>query len=123
MSIIVVADVVMSIDNILPIAAVARGNLALLVIGLAGSIPLLVIGAAIIISLLDRFPILTWAGSALLGWVAGEMIATDPIIAGFLAAGIGERFATVAVMLAAGAGVLLTIAAGGLMRWREKAPH
>jgi YjbE family integral membrane protein len=122
-SIIVVADVVMSIDNILPIAAAARGNLALLIIGLAGSIPLLVIGTAIIISLLNRLPILTWAGSALLGWIAGEMIATDPVISGFLAAGIGDRFAAQAVMLAAGAGALLTIAAGGFMRRREKAPH
>ncbi len=122
-SIIVIADVVMSIDNILPIAAASRGNIALLVIGLAGSIPLLVIGAAIIISLLNRFPILIWAGSALLGWIAGEMIATDPVISGYLMAGIGERFAAQAELLAAGAGVLLTIAAGGLLRWREKAPH
>lgn len=122
-SIIVIADVVMSIDNILPIAAASRGNIALLVIGLAGSIPLLVIGAAIIISLLNRFPILIWAGSALLGWIAGEMIATDPVISGYLMAGIGERFAAQAEVLAAGAGVLLTIAAGGLLRWREKAPH
>ena len=122
-SIIVIADVVMSIDNILPIAAASRGNIALLVIGLAGSIPLLVIGAAIIISLLNRFPILIWAGSALLGWIAGEMIATDPVVSGYLMAGIGERFAAQAELLAAGAGVLLTIAAGGFLRWREKAPH
>jgi YjbE family integral membrane protein len=122
-STIVVADVVMSIDNILPIAAVARGNLALLIIGLAGSIPLLVIGATIIISLLNRFPILIWAGSALLGWIAGEMIATDPVVSGCLATNISERFAAHAALLAAGAGVLLTIAAGGFMRWRENASH
>jgi YjbE family integral membrane protein len=122
-SIIVIADVVMSIDNILPIAAASRGNVALLVIGLAGSIPLLVIGAAMIISLLNRFPILIWAGSALLGWIAGEMIATDPVIAGYLTAGIGERFAHQAVLLAAGAGVLLTIAAGGFLHWQKEAPH
>jgi YjbE family integral membrane protein len=122
-STIIVADVVMSIDNILPIAAAARGNLALLIIGLAGSIPLLVIGATIIISLLNRFPILIWAGSALLGWIAGEMIATDPVVSVYLAANVSERVAAHAVMLAAGAGVLLTIAAGGFMRWRENAPH
>ena len=119
-SIIVIADVVMSIDNILPIAAASRGNIALLVIGLAGSIPLLVIGAAIIISLLNRFPILIWAGSALLGWIAGEMIATDPVISGYLMAGIGERFAAQAELLAAGAGVLLTIAAGGFAALARK---
>ncbi len=122
-STIIIADVVMSIDNILPIAAAARGNIALLIIGLAGSIPLLVIGAAIIISLLDRFPILLWAGSALLGWIAGEMIASDPVICGYLTAIIGARFAAQAVLLAAGAGALLTIAAGGVMRWRQRAPH
>jgi YjbE family integral membrane protein len=120
-STIIIADVVMSIDNILPIAAAARGNIALLVIGLAGSIPLLVIGAAIIMALLDRFPILLWAGSALLGWIAGEMIATDPIISGYLTAGIGERLAAQAEWLAAAAGALLTIAAGGVMRWRQSA--
>ncbi len=120
-STIIIADVVMSIDNILPIAAAARGNIALLVIGLAGSIPLLVIGAAIIMALLDRFPILLWAGSALLGWIAGEMIATDPIVSSYLTAGIGERLAAQAEWLAAAAGALLTIAAGGVMRWRQSA--
>ncbi len=121
--IIVVADVVMSIDNILPIAAAARGNLVLLIVGLAGSIPLLIVGAAVIMSLLNRFPILIWAGSALLGWIAGEMIATDPFISGHLTAGFDARFAGQAATVAAIAGALLVIAAGGLIRRRENAPH
>ncbi len=79
--IIVVADIVMSLDNIIAIAAIAQGNLLLLVIGLAVSIPLIMAGAALITVLLDRFPILIWAGSALLGWVAGGVIATDPAVA------------------------------------------
>ena len=62
----------------------------LLAIGLAVSIPLIVAGAALIMALLDRFPILVWAGAALLGWVAGEVIATDPAVSGYLTATFGE---------------------------------
>lgn len=76
--IIVVADVVMSLDNVIAIAAAAKGNAALLIFGLAVSIPLIIAGAAIIMALLTRFPALVWAGAALLGWIAGNVIATDP---------------------------------------------
>ena len=72
----------MSLDNIIAIAAVARGNLALLVTGLAVSIPIILAGAALFMALLDRFPILVWAGAALLGWVAGDIMAVDPAVAG-----------------------------------------
>ena len=82
--IVAVADIIMSLDNVIAIAAAAGGNLALLVFGLAISIPLIVAGAALIMALLDRFPILIWAGAALLGWIAGEVIATDPVAEGFL---------------------------------------
>ena len=58
--------------------------MALLVLGLAVSIPLIVAGAALIMALLDRFPVLIWAGAALLGWIVGEVIATDPVIEGWL---------------------------------------
>jgi YjbE family integral membrane protein len=115
--IIVVADIVMSLDNVIAIAAIAQGNLLLLVIGLAVSIPLIMAGAALITVLLDRFPILIWAGSALLGWVAGGVIATDPAVVGHLAAAFGEKFAHQAELAAAGAATLLAIAAGGLW-WR-----
>ncbi|TCR61160.1 TerC family protein [Bosea sp. BK604] len=73
-----IADIVMSLDNVLAIAAVAKDSLPLLVIGLLISIPLIVVGASLITSLLTRFPILVWAGAALLGWVAGEMFDSDP---------------------------------------------
>jgi YjbE family integral membrane protein len=80
--IVAVADIVMSLDNVIAIALAAQNNFALILIGLATSIPLIVAGAALIMALLDRFPILVWAGAALLGWIVGETIMTDPVIQG-----------------------------------------
>jgi len=114
--IVAVADVIMSLDNIIAVAAVARGNLALLAIGLAVSIPIILAGAALITALLDRFPILVWAGAALLGWIAGEIIATDPAVSGYLTAELGETVARQIEMAAAGAGAILVIALGGFWR-------
>jgi len=82
--IIAIADAVMSLDNVIAIAMASRGNYALLMFGLAVSIPLIMAGAAIIMALLERFPIIVWAGAALLGWIAGEIIAKDPSIMGNL---------------------------------------
>ena len=78
--IVAIADIVMSLDNVLAIAAAAGGHTGLVVVGLVISIPLVVFGATLLTWLLDRLPILVWAGSALLGWVAGELLATaaDP---------------------------------------------
>ena len=78
--IVVVADIVMSLDNVIAVAAAANGSASLLILGLAISIPLIVAGAALIMALLNRLPILVWAGAALLGWIAGDVIATDPAI-------------------------------------------
>jgi YjbE family integral membrane protein len=78
--IVVVADIVMSLDNVIAVAAAANGSVPLLIFGLASSIPLIVAGAALIMALLDRLPVLLWAGAALLGWIAGDVIATDPAI-------------------------------------------
>ncbi|MEP9365788.1 TerC family protein [Xanthobacter sp. VNH20] len=72
-----IADIVMSLDNVVAVAAVANGNWTLLIFGLAISIPLIVAGSSIVMAVLDRFPILIWAGAALLGWVAGEMLLSD----------------------------------------------
>ena len=77
--IVVVADIVMSLDNVIAVAAAANGSVPLLVLGLAISMPLIVAGAALIMLLLDKSPILVWAGAALLGWIAGDVIATDPV--------------------------------------------
>jgi YjbE family integral membrane protein len=78
--IVVVADIVMSLDNVIAVAAAANGSVPLLILGLASSIPLIVAGAALIMVLLDRLPVLVWAGAALLGWIAGDVIATDPAV-------------------------------------------
>lgn len=72
-----VADIVMSLDNVVAVAAVANGSWFLLIVGLAISIPLIVAGSSLVMKVLDRFPFLVWAGAALLGWVAGEMLLTD----------------------------------------------
>jgi YjbE family integral membrane protein len=83
---IAIADLVMSLDNVVAIAAVAKGSLLLLVIGLGISIPMIVAGSAIIMTMLDRFPVLVWAGAALLGWIAGELVVTDVGVAAYLGA-------------------------------------
>ena len=88
---IAVADAVMSLDNVLAIAAVAKDSTLLLVLGLAISIPLIVAGAALIMAMLERAPFLVWAGAGLLGWVAGEMILSDPWLVGQIGADIAER--------------------------------
>ena len=76
--IVVIADIVMSLDNVIAVAAAANGEIPLLILGLAVSIPMIIAGAALIMLVLDRFPILIWLGAALLGWIAGDVIATDP---------------------------------------------
>jgi YjbE family integral membrane protein len=76
--IVVIADIVMSLDNVIAVAAAANGQMALLILGLATSIPIIIAGAALIMALLDRLPILVWLGAILLGWIAGGAIATDP---------------------------------------------
>ncbi len=78
--IIVIADVVMSLDNILAVAGASRGHLGLLVFGLALSIPILMGGAALVAYLMRRMPWLIWLGGGVLAWVAGEMIVGDPLL-------------------------------------------
>lgn len=75
---IAIADIVMSLDNVLAIAAAAKGDTSLIVIGLAISVPLIIGGATLLAVILHRYPILVWAGAALLGWIAGDLIASDP---------------------------------------------
>jgi predicted tellurium resistance membrane protein TerC len=75
--IVVVADVIMSLDNVIAVAAAARGSYLLLGLGLMVSIPMVIVGAALIMALLERFPVLVWAGGALLGWIAGGLIFDD----------------------------------------------
>jgi YjbE family integral membrane protein len=122
--IIAIADAVMSLDNVLAIAAVAERfeaptNIILLVFGLAVSIPLIMVGAALVIGLTERFPIVVWAGAALLGWIAGEIIAKDPLIAGHL----DPATAHTVWIGAAALGALFVVAVGLLRRrWLRRAP-
>jgi YjbE family integral membrane protein len=82
--IVVIADIVMSLDNVIAVAAAANGQLSLLILGLAVSIPMIIAGAALIMMVLDRFPILVWLGATLLGWIAGDVIESDPAVQPFV---------------------------------------
>lgn len=77
--VIAVADMVMSLDNVLAIAAAAHGSLPLIIFGLLLSVPLIVFGASMIIDVLGKFPLFVWGGAAMLGWVAGELLVEDPL--------------------------------------------
>ena len=77
---ILIADLVMSLDNVLAVAAAAKGNIPLLVIGLALSIPLIIFGSTLLLKVMERFPIIIIAGAGLLGFLAGEMLLTDPAL-------------------------------------------
>jgi len=114
--IVAIADIIMSLDNVIAIAAAAAGNMALLVIGLGISIPLIVAGAALIMALLDRYPILIWAGAALLGWIVGEVIVTDPVVQGYLEPKFGAEGFHYITLFAALIGAILVLAVGGLWR-------
>ena len=78
---IIVADLVMSLDNVIGVAGAAKGSVLLIVFGLVVSIPLVIVGAQLIMKLIERFPILVIAGGGLLGFVAGEMVVTDTALA------------------------------------------
>ena len=82
---IVIADLVMSLDNVIGVAAAAKGNVPLLVIGLVISIPLIIFGSALLLKVMERFPVIITIGAGLLGWVAGEMALSDPAISGWAA--------------------------------------
>jgi len=114
--IVAIADVVMSLDNVIAVSAVARGNFVLLVVALGVSIPIIVAGAALVTALLHRFPALVWIGAALLGWIAGEVIAADPVVAGYLNAQFSAEHAAFQQIAAASAGSIVVIAVGALFR-------
>jgi YjbE family integral membrane protein len=102
---IAVADVVMSLDNVIAVAAAADGSMALLVFGLGVSIPLIVAGASLIMAMLNYFPLIIWAGAGLLGWIAGDVIATDPVVVGY-AASFGAAAPGSIKILCAAAGMI-----------------
>jgi YjbE family integral membrane protein len=81
---ILIADLVMSLDNVIAVAAAAKGSLTLLIIGLALSIPLVIFGSTLLLKVMDRFPVIVTVGAGLLGWVAGEMAVTDPAVSAWV---------------------------------------
>ena len=120
-----VADIVMSLDNVIAIAAAAetaamRVDMAnalaikttLIVFGLATSVPLIIAGSALLMKVMERFPILVWAGAALLGWVAGEIIVKDAAVISYL----GEEFVNRIHLWAAALGAIFVVAVGWLIR-------
>jgi YjbE family integral membrane protein len=120
-----VADIVMSLDNVIAIAAAAETAAArvdlthaltikttLIVFGLATSVPLIIAGSALLMKVMEKFPILVWAGAALLGWVAGEIIVKDAAVAGYLGPTTVEHLH----VWAAGVGAVVVVAAGWLIR-------
>jgi YjbE family integral membrane protein len=130
--IVAVADVVMSLDNVIAIAAAAKGNWLLIVFGLAVSIPLIVAGSAVLVTLLDRYQILVWGGAALLGWIAGDIMFEDPAFSywpgtsatdtfRYMTAGLSDAFAAGEAMthamqyLARGSGALFVVTAGYIL--------
>jgi YjbE family integral membrane protein len=113
--IVVIADIVMSLDNVIAVGAVAKGQYVLLTIGLAVSIPMVIAGSAIILALLERFPVLVWGGAGILGWVAGDIFASDPIVLGAFAEFAADHVEMVAQILGAG----LVVGSGYVWRRRH----
>jgi len=113
---ILVADLVMSLDNVLAVAAAAKGNTPLLVIGLAVSIPLIIFGSTLLLKVMERFPIIITLGAALLGFLAGEMLLTDPAVE----ARFGKLSETI-VNVAGVIGAAIVVAVGSWLQRRGAA--
>ena len=104
---IIVADAVMSLDNVIAVAGAAKGSMALVVFGILISIPIIVWGSQFVLRLMDRFPVVITLGAALLGWIAGEMLVTDVPIKPYLEGAPGWLH-----YASAAAGALFVVALG-----------
>ncbi|MEP6966033.1 MAG: TerC family protein [Polaromonas sp.] len=111
---ILIADLVMSLDNVLAVAAAAKGDLPLLVLGLLVSIPLIVFGATLLTKVMERFPIIITIGAALLGFLAGEMLLTDPAVTTHLGT-VSEQTVTFGGAI----GAVLVVALGTYLTKRQ----
>jgi YjbE family integral membrane protein len=125
---ILIADLVMSLDNVIAVAAAAGGSVVLLILGLAISIPLVIFGATLLIKLMDRYPVIITAGAGLIGWVAGDMLVADVALKGwFTSLGIqykGDHPLVGGVeleWLAAAAGFVFVVALGKWLAKRKEA--
>ncbi|MES2940122.1 MAG: TerC family protein [Pseudomonadota bacterium] len=112
---ILIADLVMSLDNVIAVAAAAQGSMLLLILGLAISIPLVIFGSTLMIKLMERFPIIVVLGAALIGWVGGETIVSDNVLKDVVAQNPWLHYA------GAVAGTLLVIAIGKGLQARRRA--
>ena len=113
---ILVADLVMSLDNVLAVAAAAKGNTVLLVLGLGISIPLIIFGSTLLLKVMERFPIIITIGAGLLGFLAGEMLLTDPAVV--------QHFGTQSALTVDAAGIcgaILVVALGLYLKRRHAA--
>ena len=115
---IIVADFIMSLDNVLGVAAAAKDNVVLLVIGLGISIPLIIFGSQLILKLMERFPIIITLGAGLLGWVAGEMLVSDSFVSGWI-----EKNAVYLHYLVPALGVAFVIFLGRWLASRHPTPN
>ena len=111
---ILIADVVMSLDNVIAVAAAAQGSTALLILGLAISIPLVIFGATLMVKLMERLPVIVTAGAVLIGWVAGETIVSDAVFADLLAGNHWLHY------VGALAGALIVFAFGKILQARMR---
>lgn len=106
--VVVVANIVMSLDNVIAVAAAAKGDYLLLGLGLAVSIPVVIAGSALFLAIIERFPIVIWGGGALLGWIAGGLLPEDPVIASRLSEATAEQ----AGIICGIAGAIVVVLAG-----------
>lgn len=104
---IVVADVVMSLDNVLAVAAAGKGNYLLVALGVVISIPIIIAGSKLVLAIINRFPVVIMLGGALIGWIAGSMMVTDPAISHLQIAAINYL-----PTIAGAVGALLVLAIG-----------
>jgi YjbE family integral membrane protein len=111
---IVVADLIMSLDNVIAVAAAAEGKILLLILGLAISIPVVVFGSTLMIKLMERFPIIVVLGAGLVGWVGGETIVADAVLKNALAASRWIHYA------GAIAGAVIVVGVGKVRQARER---
>ncbi|SFF03198.1 TerC family protein [Paracidovorax wautersii] len=111
---ILIADLVMSLDNVIAVAAAAHGNMVLLILGLAISIPLVIFGSTLMIKLMERFPVIVLLGAGLIGWVGGETIVSDVALHGYVIAHPWLHY------VAAALGALLVVGAGKWMQARAQ---
>jgi YjbE family integral membrane protein len=130
--VVAIADIVMSLDNVIAIAAAAEAagirvdpthadaiKMTLIIFGLATSVPLIIAGSALLMALFDRYPILIWAGAGVLGWVAGEIMIKDAAVVNWLGTATADKLH----LWAAAAGAILVLVAGYVMVKLKRPAH